>query len=107
MAEVEKKVATHEPMDLEKDISIDTQISEPEIKIQDALVDSLFTLCKQLAASSGSSDVYKVLLKVGNLRPEVTKENLTIFLNILCPNEFPNKQSLLKYITKKKAIVYN
>lgn len=107
MAEVGKRVTTHEPMDVEKDIPIETATQEPEIKLQDAIVDGLFTLCKQLATSSGSSDVYKVLLQVGNLRPELTKENLTIFLNILCPNEFPNKQALLKYITKKKAVVDN
>lgn len=107
MAEVENRFSTHEPMEVENDIPVETQNQEHEIKLQDELVDKLFTLCKQLIASKGSSDVYKVLMQVEELRPSLTTENMTVFLSILCPNEFLNKQALLRYITSKKAVVDN
>ena len=107
MAEVENRLSTHEPMEVENDIPVEAQHQEHEIKLQDELVDKLFTLCKQLIASKGSSDVYKVLMQVEELRPSLTTENMTVFLSILCPNEFLNKQALLRYITSKKAVVDN
>lgn len=107
MAEVENRFSTHEPMEVENDIPVEAQHQEHKIKLQDELVDKLFTLCKQLIASKGSSDVYKVLMQVEELRPSLTTENMTVFLSILCPNEFLNKQALLRYITSKKAVVDN
>lgn len=112
MASVEKRALDLDKMDVDIENSSNEKNNEnnedlrPE-QVQDKFVDSLFTICKELSAANTSSDTYKVLRHLNEVRAKLTKENLTIFIKLLYPNDYKDKLNLLKYVENRKTTVAN